>query len=147
MAPLTAIVMSSVPSRNAGLASAINNAVSRIGQPLLGALIFIALTASFYATLGGLAPNLDTDDPAVRQAFPPLNAPAAGVEPAELQAARQASIEAYHQAMIGGAVLLLIGGGISWFGLRERRTGATAPTPSDRSDPLEPATQPDPGPA
>ena len=38
VAPLTTTLMSSVPVSNAGLASAINNAISRIGQPLLSAV-------------------------------------------------------------------------------------------------------------
>jgi drug/metabolite transporter (DMT)-like permease len=44
--------MASVPVRNSGLASAINNAVSRVGQPLLSAAIFIVITATVERTLG-----------------------------------------------------------------------------------------------
>ena len=142
VAPLTAIVMSSVPARNAGIASAINNAVSRIGQPLLGALIFIALTATFYGTLASLAPGLDTSDPAVRQTFPPLNAPVGEVGPVEADAARRASIEAYHQAMFGGALLLAVGSAVSWFGLRAGATG-----PSGATGPLESGPKPEAKPA
>jgi len=50
VAPLTTALMRSVPGRQAGLASAINNAISRVGPQLAGALIFIVVTASFYAT-------------------------------------------------------------------------------------------------
>ncbi len=52
VAPLTSTLMSSIPVARAGLGSAINNAISRVGYPLLGALVFIAITVSFY---GGLA--------------------------------------------------------------------------------------------
>ena len=38
VAPLTTALMSSVPTRNSGLASAINNAISRIGPLLAGAV-------------------------------------------------------------------------------------------------------------
>lgn len=72
VAPLTTTLMGSVPSRSAGLGSAINNAISRVGQPLLGAIVFIAVTSTFYATLGTLAGDIDTSSPAVRTAFPPL---------------------------------------------------------------------------
>src|SRR5205823_3872317 len=49
VAPLTTALMTSVPVRNSGLGSAINNAISRVGPQLAGALIFIFLTATFYA--------------------------------------------------------------------------------------------------
>ena len=39
VAPLTTALMSSVPVRNAGVGSAVNNAISRVGSPLVGALI------------------------------------------------------------------------------------------------------------
>src|SRR5205814_2236751 len=39
VAPLTSTLMGSIPSRNSGLGSAINNALSRVGQPLVGAVI------------------------------------------------------------------------------------------------------------
>ena len=51
VAPLTTALMGSVPVERAGLASAINNAVSRVGPQLAGAAIFIAITAVFYAQL------------------------------------------------------------------------------------------------
>ena len=54
VAPLTTALMTSVPVRNSGVASAINNAISRVGPQLAGALIFVFLTANFYA-LPGLA--------------------------------------------------------------------------------------------
>ena len=67
--------MGSISGRFSGLGSAINNSISRVGQPLLGALIFIAISATYYASLGSTA-GLDTGDPAVRAAFQPLNPPA-----------------------------------------------------------------------
>ena len=57
VAPLTSTLMSSIPSRNSGLGSAINNALSRVGQPLIGALIFVAITASFYSSLAAQVPG------------------------------------------------------------------------------------------
>ena len=78
VAPLTSTLMGSIPGRFSGLGSAINNSISRVGQPLLGALIFIAMSAMYYASLGSDAPGLDTDSQAVRTTFPPLNPPPAG---------------------------------------------------------------------
>ena len=44
VAPLTTALMSSVPVRRAGLGSAINNAISRVGAPLASAGLFIVIT-------------------------------------------------------------------------------------------------------
>ena len=119
VAPLTSTLMSSVPGRFSGLGSAINNSISRVGQPLLGAFVFIAINATFYASLGSIAPGLDTSDPGVQRAFQPLNPPPAGATPDQLTAATQASMDAFHLSVLIGAVLLVIGGLVSWFGLRE----------------------------
>ncbi len=119
VAPLTNTLMGSIPPRFSGLGSAINNAIARVGQPLLGAVIFVAISATFYSTLGGLAPELDPHAASVRSTFSPLNRPAPGATPGEIQAARQASIEAFHQAMLVAAGLLAVGAAVSWFGLRE----------------------------
>ncbi|HEX2844769.1 MAG TPA: MFS transporter, partial [Candidatus Limnocylindria bacterium] len=61
VAPLTTALMSSIPVRNAGLGSAINNAVSRVGSPLVSAVLFIVITATFYPTLASLAPGTAVD--------------------------------------------------------------------------------------
>ena len=125
VAPLTSTLMSSIPSRQAGLGSAINNAISRVGAPLIGALIFIAISATFYSILGSLA-GLDTSSDAVRQAFQPLNVPTGEATDAQVDAARQASVDAFHQAMIVSAGLLVAGAVVSWFGLRDARAAAPA---------------------
>jgi len=121
VAPLTSTVMSSVPSRLSGLGSAINNSISRVGQPLLGAVIFVAISSTFYANLGSLAPGLDTADPGIRRQFQPLNPPGSGAAPDQVAAATQASINAFHLAMLVAAALLVFGGLVSWFGLRAQR--------------------------
>ena len=124
VAPLTNALMGSIPARFSGLGSAINNSISRVGQPLLGAIIFIAISATYYATLATKAPGLDTSASDVRTAFQPLNPPPASATADQVSAATQASIEAFHLAMIVVAALLVIGGLVSWFGLREGVTKA-----------------------
>jgi EmrB/QacA subfamily drug resistance transporter len=119
VAPLTSTLMGSIPTRFSGVGSAINNAVSRVGQPLLGALVFIAVSATFYSALGAMAPELDVSSAEVRTAFPPLNPPSDGATEAQVLAAREASIAAFHQAVILGAGLLGLGAIVSWFGLRD----------------------------
>jgi EmrB/QacA subfamily drug resistance transporter len=121
VAPLTNTLMGSIPGRFSGLGSAINNAIARVGQPLLGAVIFIAISATFYASLAVLSPELDVDSPQVRSEFSPLNPPKGAATPDEVAAANQASIEAFHLAMFVGAGLFLVGSAVSWFGLRDER--------------------------
>ncbi|HEU4741977.1 MAG TPA: MFS transporter [Meiothermus sp.] len=111
VAPLTAALMSSVPQERSGLGSAINNAVSRVGPQLAGALIFIAITASFYGDLGARVPGLAVNSSAVRRQIAPLNRPAPGVPPETAQAAREASTRAFHLAMLL-CVGLLVGGAL-----------------------------------
>ncbi len=132
VAPLTTTLMGSIPERYSGLGSALNNAIARVGQPLLGAVIFVAISATFYSTLGGLAPELDMREAEVRAAFSPLNAPDADVSQALVAAARQASVEAFHQAMLVAAGLLVIGAAVSWYGLRDETAGRVAHTDEAR---------------
>jgi hypothetical protein len=120
VAPLTSALMTSVPVRNSGLGSAINNAVSRVGQPLLAAVIFIVVTGSFYSTLADQVPGVDPSDPELRQSVAPLNRPAPGTSPEVVAAARVASTNAYHLAMLVGATLLVAGAAANWIGLREQ---------------------------
>jgi predicted MFS family arabinose efflux permease len=122
VAPLTSTLMSSVPGRFSGLGSAINNSISRVGQPLLGAIIFIAISATFYGSLAAKAPDLETGAAAVRKAFQPLNPPPESATAVQVTAATQASIEAFHLSMIVIAALLVIGGLVSWYGLRDGAT-------------------------
>jgi hypothetical protein len=118
VAPLTSTLMSSIPSRNAGLGSAINNALSRVGQPLLGAVIFIAVSATFFSSLGART-GLDTSSPEVRAEVSPLNPPHGSVSPDVATASRDASVDAFHLAAIVTAVLLVAGAGVNYVGLRD----------------------------
>ncbi len=126
VAPLTNTLMGSIPERHSGLASAINNAIARVGQPLLGAVVFLAISATFYSTLTALAPDLDGRAPQVRATFSPLNPPKDDPPAEQVEASRRASIEAFHQAMLVGTGLLVIGAGISAYGLRDEQPGRAA---------------------
>ncbi len=120
VAPLTTTLMGSVPVANAGLASAINNSISRIGQPLLSAVIFVVVSGSFYAALAGAVPGFDPSDPAARALVQPLNKPGAGATGMLVDAARVASVDALHVAATVCAALLLGGALANWVGLRPR---------------------------
>ncbi len=120
VAPLTSTLMSSIPVARAGLGSAINNAISRVGQPLIGAIVFIAITATFYDGLAGSVPGLDPSDPAVRATVAPLNGPPAGASAALVEATREASTDAFRLALVVSAALLASGAAVNGLGLRER---------------------------
>lgn len=120
VAPLTSTLMGSVPVRNAGIGSAINNAVSRVGQPLLSAVIFIVVSGAFYSTLADRVPGVDPSAPELRAQVQPLNPPKAGTPPRIAEAARVASTDAFRVAAVVCAVLLATGSAVNWIGLRAR---------------------------
>lgn len=134
VAPLTSTLMSSVPVERAGLASAINNALSRVGQPLLSAGIFILITDRFYASLASRVPGLDPRSADLRGSVEPLNAPAAGLDPAIAAAARLASAEAFHATILVVAALLLAGALVNWFGLRAGERAGRRPIVTPRAE-------------
>ena len=130
VAPLTSALMTSIPVRNSGVASAINNAISRVGPQLAGALIFVAITSSFYAGLHERIPTLDTSVPEVRKEFAPLNLPAhsgtlAPDAAARLNAAQAASTDAFHLAMLVAVGLLVAGAAANAIGIRNSGAAAT----------------------
>ena len=115
VAPLTTALMTSVPARNSGVASAVNNAISRVGPQLAGAVIFVAITASFYAGMSVRLPGTDTSDPAFRHNYSPMNVPRTSDQAA--QAARDQSTDAFHLAMFVGAGLLAAGALVNAVGI------------------------------
>jgi hypothetical protein len=123
VAPLTTALMTSVPVHNSGLGSAINNAISRVGPQLAGALIFVAVTGSFYSGLAARVPGLDTSSAQVRAKIAPLNAPTPGVPDDQRAAAREASTDAFHLAMRISAALLILGAIINAVGIRPLAPG------------------------
>jgi len=118
VAPLTSTLMSSIPVTRAGLGSAINNAISRVGSPLIGALIFIAVTASFYGSLAAQT-GVDPSDPHLRATISPLNPPPEGSSQTVIDASREASTDAFRLALLVSAALLGIGAAVDYVGLRE----------------------------
>ena len=116
--PLTTALMTSVPARNSGVASAINNAISRVGSPLVNALIFVAVATSFYASIGDRVPGVDTGSREFRNAVAPLNRPSEEVPPEVRAAAKEASTEAVHLAMLVAAGLMAAGAAVNGLGIR-----------------------------
>ena len=114
VAPLTTALMTSVPVRKSGLGSAINNAISRVGPQLAGALIFVFLTASFYAYLAPRLAGIDIFSESFRANVSPLNTPA---DPRLAGVVRDASTASFHLAMLIGAALLLAGAVVNAVGI------------------------------
>jgi EmrB/QacA subfamily drug resistance transporter len=119
VAPLTTALMASVPENRAGLGSAVNNAISRVGPQLAGALIFVAITGAFYADLANRAPGIDTSSPQIRRDISPLNRPGPSVAPTLVVAAGEASTDSFHLAMGLAAGLLLAGAVVNGLGIRD----------------------------
>jgi EmrB/QacA subfamily drug resistance transporter len=136
VAPLTTALMTSVPKHNSGVGSAINNAISRVGSPLVTAVIFVAVVSSFYSSIDQQVPGVDTASPSFRQQVAPLNPPEEGADPAVVQAAREASTDSFHLAVLVAAGLLLIGAAVHALGIRnpERRPGLGEAEPPPRED-------------
>jgi EmrB/QacA subfamily drug resistance transporter len=129
VAPLTTALMTSVPKHNAGVASAINNAISRVGSPLITAVIFVVVVSSFYGAIADRVPGVDVGSPAFRQQVAPLNPPEEGADPAVADAAREASTNAFHLAMLVAAGLMFAGAAVNGLGIRN---------PSREAAPAEP---------
>jgi Na+/melibiose symporter-like transporter len=118
VAPLTTALMASVPVQNAGLGSAINNAISRVGQPLVGAVLFIGITATFYPSLASRVEGIDVGSPGLREQVQPLTSVPEDTDPQLAQAAREASTDAFHLAMLVSAGLCLAGAAVNAVGIR-----------------------------
>jgi EmrB/QacA subfamily drug resistance transporter len=130
VAPLTTALMTSVPVRNSGVASAINNAISRVGPQLAGALIFVFLTANFYALLAQRLTGVDVGSIAFRDRVSPLNTPP---DASLVAVVRDASTQSFHVAMFLGAALLVVGALVNALGIvnsTARRTQEQTPAAS-----------------
>lgn len=130
VAPLTAALMASVPVDHAGLASSINNAISRIGPQLAGAVIFVAVTAVFYTSLASKIPGTDPNSAALRAEVSPFNRPTANAPADVAGQARYASADAFHAATLIGAGLLVAGAVANAIGVPRKqpdRIGESAP--------------------
>jgi len=146
VAPLTTALMRSVPVRHAGVASAFNNAVSRVGPQLAGALLFVAISASFYGGLAERVPGLDTASPEVREKVTPLNPVPESLGPEVAAAADEASTESFQIAMLAAAVMCFVGAATNAVGIRNParepdRPERRAVTPCPQSPPVEAPAQ------
>lgn len=133
VAPLTTALMTSVPVQNSGVGSAINNAISRVGPQLAGALIFVFITANFYDYLAGRLSGVDVNSSSFRSAVSPLNTP---LDPGLVGVVRDASTSSFHIAMMVATLLLVLGALVNGIGIQNAAKRA-----ADESD-AKPETAP-----
>ncbi len=129
VAPLTTALMRSVPVRHSGVASAFNNAVSRVGPQLAGALIFVAISATFYATLTERVPARVPERADLEADISPLNPPPQDAPPQVRAAAEEASTTAFHSAALIAAAMCFAGAAVNGLGICNAGAGA-GPAPS-----------------
>jgi hypothetical protein len=127
VAPLTAAVLAGAERTQAGIASAVNNAVARVagllGTAAVGAAIATAFATSLDTQLAGV-PLGAAAEAAVREAKRlPLGLPdVSGLPPrqghAVLSAAEAASLHSFHLGMAIAAALVALGGIAGALGVR-----------------------------
>jgi EmrB/QacA subfamily drug resistance transporter len=135
VAPLTATVLDSVDEHRVGIASGVNNGVSRVAGLLAIAVLGAVISASFGAKLDhqlGNAPLSQAGTSAVTEAKEkPLAVPAAEDLPAAeadrvTQAAQDASTSSFRLGLGIAGILMIIGGIVAGLGVQnpKRRTEA-----------------------
>ncbi len=96
VAPLTTAVMESVPSREAGVASGVNNAVSRVAGLLAVAVFGLVLSAGFNRALDARLAQMQLS-PAVRENADDQRSKLAGAQIGDLRVSR-----AFDEAFVSG---------------------------------------------
>ena len=142
VAPLTATVLDSVEERRVGIASGVNNGVSRVAGLLAIAVLGAVISAHFGAVLDddlGAAPLSSAAARTVADAkAQPLAVPGTeGLPPAEATrlrtAAADASTSAFHLGSLIAGLLMILGGIASGFGIEDPRRKVTASSEEEAS--------------
>jgi EmrB/QacA subfamily drug resistance transporter len=135
VAPLTATVLDSVEERHVGIASGVNNGVSRVAGLLAIAVLGAVISAHFGSKLDselGAQPLRPAAEQAVADAkAQPLAVPNTGdLPPSEASRVESASIAAstsgFHLGLTIAAVLMILGGIASGFGIENRKRQASS---------------------
>jgi EmrB/QacA subfamily drug resistance transporter len=138
VAPLTATALNSVDERHVGIASGINNGVSRVAGLLaiaiLGALIAGSFSSDIDSKLSGVQLTPQAQQAVTKAKDKPFGlADTGGLPPAEAAkvdtAVTDSSENAFHLGIGAGGMLMIVGGIIAGIGLRnpKRETEYDAP--------------------
>jgi hypothetical protein len=114
VAPLTATVLADADERNAGIASAVNNAIARVANLICVAALGAVVAAQFNA---GLDARLHGPESAAVQAARRATLARVPGEPA----VEQASVEAFHFGIGVAAAMVALGGVLGLAGIRNPR--------------------------
>jgi EmrB/QacA subfamily drug resistance transporter len=114
VAPLTATVLSDADEENAGIASAVNNAIARVASLICVAALGAVVAAQFNAALDTRLHGREA--PAVQEARKATLARVPGVPAVE-----QASVEAFHLGVGVSAAMVALGGVLGLVGIRNPR--------------------------
>jgi hypothetical protein len=129
VAPLTATVLDSVEERHVGIASGVNNGISRVAGLLAIAVLGAVISASFGSALDdrlGEGPLGAAAAGAVARAKEqPLAVPTVGKlsdsEAGRVRAASaQASTSAFHLGALIAGLLMIVGGAVAGLGIENR---------------------------
>jgi EmrB/QacA subfamily drug resistance transporter len=130
VAPLTATVLDSVQERRVGIASGVNNGVSRVAGLLAIAVLGAVISAQFGSSLDGelgarpLSPAAEksVDDAKAQPLGLPKTKDLAPAEASRLRAAStSASTSAFHLGILLAALLMIAGGIASGIGIEDPR--------------------------
>ena len=133
VAPLTATVLDSVEERHAGIASGVNNGVSRVAGLLAIAVLGAVISAHFGSVLNqnlGSTPRSPAAQRAIDDAKgQPIGVPdTSGLRPAEAQrvdtAAKDASTSGFHLGLAICGTLMILGGILAGVGIENPRPRA-----------------------
>jgi EmrB/QacA subfamily drug resistance transporter len=122
VAPLTSAILGDVPAMQAGIASAVNNAVSRVASLLAVAAVGAVIAAQFNAQLKPSLINVSSSSITKAEQSPlVINPPKPYQQDQRFKIVlTNASVSAFHSGLTTIAAMLAAGGLISFIGIRNK---------------------------
>ena len=138
VAPLTATALNSVQERHVGIASGINNGVSRVAGLLAIAILGAVIAGEFSSTIDDNLSGTQLSSKAQQAVSAAKDKPLGSADTGDLAATEAATIDhavsdassqSFHTGVAVGGILMIIGGVIAGIGLRnpKRKTEYEAP--------------------